>query len=251
MIDVAKSHIFRLLNLMGAESILSIYTKGTKRKLNKFLGLNLKDPYMKFKEISIFQEVFKNLKPLKCLEYGCGTSTIYYLNHLPKEANWYSIEHHKGWFDKMQSQNDFSNLHLYHVELESTDPPSLENDTYVNYPEQFGQFDFILVDGIRRENCIRKAHDLLSENGLLVVHDSNRNYYHDLIKTFPNWMILEDFRKSAGGIGFASKKLDLSKLIDYDSHIPLWKTDTAISNFFKFKFLIGKKPKKFRFQKSW
>lgn len=236
---------------MSAESIFSIYRKGTRRKLNKFLGITQKDPYMKYKEISIFKEVFRNLKPRKSLEYGCGTSTIYYLEHLPKGADWYSIEHHKGWFDKMQSQNAFDNLHLYLVELEKEEPTNLAEDTYVNYPEKFAPFDFILVDGIRREHCIQKAHELLSDDGLLVVHDSNRAQYHDLIKEFPNWMILEDFRKSAGGIGFASKHLDLSKLIDLDQHIPLWKQDTRVSNFFKFKFLLGKKTKSFRFQKSW
>ena len=209
-----------------------------------------KDPYMKYKEISILKEIFKNLQPKKCLEYGCGTSTIYYLNHLPKGADWYSIEHHKGWFDKMQSQNIYDNLHLSHVELEDVEPTTLAEDAYVNYPEQFGQFDFILVDGIRREHCIYKAHELLSENGLLIVHDSNRTEYHDLIKEFPNWMILQDFRKTAGGIGFASKQLDLNKLISIEPHLKLWKTDTAISNFFKFKFFLGKKTKKFAFEKS-
>jgi len=163
---------------------------------------------------------------------------------------WYSIEHHKGWFEKIQSLNDRENLHLHYVEAEKEPVPNLNDDDYVNYPEQFGQFDFILVDGIHRENCIQKAHQLLTENGLLIVHDSNRKQYHSYIKKFNNWMVLQDFRKSAGGIGFASKQLHLSNLISIDEHVNIWKTDTAISNFFKFKFLLGKKPKKFAFEKS-
>lgn len=235
---------------MAAESIFSIYGKGTKRKFNKFLGIDQKDPYMKYKEINIFQQLFLNLKPTKCLEYGCGTSTLYYLDFLPKETKWYSIEHHEDWFKKIQASNDRDNLELIHVPIDNTEPASLKDDEYVNYPERFGKFDFILVDGIRREHCIKKAHDLLSDEGLLIVHDINREQYHDLIKEFPNWMILEDFRKSAGGIGFASKDLDIKNLIDIESHKKLWQLDTRISNFFKFKYLIGKKAKPFRFQKS-
>lgn len=231
-------------------NLLNIYSKGTARKIRKLFGLKLTDPYMKYKEIAIFKEIFQGLKPAKCLEYGCGTSTLYYLDFLPKTSQWYSIEHHKGWFDNIKSMNDRENLHLHHVAIENTEAPELESDSYVNFPEKIGQFDFILVDGIRRENCIRKAHDLLSENGVLIVHDSNRIQYHDLIKEFPNWMIIEDFRKSAGGIGFASKNLDVKKIIDLDQHVPLWKIDTKISNFFKFKYLLGKKSKSFRIQMS-
>jgi len=69
---------------MNAPSLLSIYTKGTFRKLQKMFGLELKDPYMKYKEIAIFKELFTKLKPKKCLEYGCGTSTLYFLDFLPK-----------------------------------------------------------------------------------------------------------------------------------------------------------------------
>jgi len=217
---------------MNAPSLLSIYTKGTFRKLQKMFGLELKDPYMKYKEIAIFKELFTKLKPKKCLEYGCGTSTLYFLDFLPKNTYWYSIEHHKGWFEKIQSLNDRENLHLHYVEAEKEPVPNLNDDDYVNYPEQFGQFDFILVDGIHRENCIQKAHQLLTENGLLIVHDSNRKQYHSYIKKFNNWMVLQDFRKSAGGIGFASKQLHLSNLISIDEHVNIWKTDTAISNFF-------------------
>ncbi|OEK01789.1 hypothetical protein BFP97_09795 [Roseivirga sp. 4D4] len=235
---------------MKADKITSIYAKGTKRKLLKLFGVQMKDPYMKYKEITIFQQLFTSLKPKKCLEYGCGTSTLYYLDFLPKETKWYSIEHHEEWFKKIHASNDRDNLELIHVLIGDNEPSSLEDDDYVNYPEQFGKFDFILVDGIRREHCIQKAHDLLTDDGLLIVHDSNREQYHSLIKEFPNWMIIEDFRKSAGGIGFASKKLDLENVLDLDSHIGLWKLDTKISNFFKFKFLLGKKAKPFRFQRS-
>ena len=237
-----------LTQLEYMESLLSIYAKGTKRKLLKFFGLETSDPYMKFKEIDFFSELLINLKPVKCLEYGCGTSTAYYMSHLQKGSKWISVEHHKGWYDKISEVINHPDLSLHYVDI--TSATDIENDNYATFPKQFGQFDLILVDGIRRENCVEMAHDLLAVGGVLVVHDSNRIEYHSHIKKFKSWVILEDFRKSAGGLGLASNTVDVTKLVDLEAHAKLWKKDTAVSNFFKFKFILGKKVKKFRLQTS-
>ena len=101
------------------ETLASIYTKGTLRKLQKFLGMDSKDPYMKYKEIDFFKELFAKFQPNKCLEYGCGTSTPYYMSHLPDGAQWVSIEHHKGWFDKISKVIDRPNLSLHFSSLSS------------------------------------------------------------------------------------------------------------------------------------
>lgn len=232
------------------ETLVSIYSKGTKRKFKKFLGIESKDPWMKYKEIDFFKELFANFQRKKCLEYGCGTSTPYYMDHLPEGAKWVSIEHHKGWFDKISKVIDRPNLSLHFVDVEGNDPKTPEEDVYASFPKQFAPFDFILVDGIRRENCIELAHEMLAENGVVVIHDSNRAQYHDHIRKFKYWFILEDFRKTAGGLGLASNDVDVTKLVNLQYHAKLWKKDSAVSNFFKFKFLLGKRAKPFRLQTS-
>lgn len=205
---------------------------------------------MKYKEIDFFKELFAKFQPKKCLEYGCGTSTPYYMSHLPEGAQWVSIEHHKGWFDKISKVIDRPNLSLHFVDVEGNEPSSPEEDVYAAFPNQFAPYDFILVDGIRRENCIELAHGMLAKNGVVVIHDSNRKQYHDHIKKFKYWFILEDFRKTAGGLGLASNDIDVTELVNLDQHAKLWKSDSSVSNFFKFKFLLGKKAKPFRLQKS-
>jgi len=232
------------------ETLIGIYAKGTKRKLLKFLGKESKDPYMKYKEIDFFKELLSSFQPKRCLEYGCGTSTPYYIEHLPTESQWVSIEHHKGWFDKISKEIDQPNLDLHFVDVEGNDPKTPAEDVYACFPAKLAPFDFILIDGIRRENCIEVAHDMLSEEGIVVVHDSNRSHYHPHIKKFKYWFILEDFRKSAGGLGLASNHVDVTKLVDLERHAALWKRDTGVSNFFKFKFLLGKKAKAYRLQTS-
>lgn len=239
-----------IFTLEVMETLFGIYSKGTKRKLLKFIGVESKDPYMKYKEIAFFKELFANFKPMKCLEYGCGTSTPYYMDHLPVGASWYSVEHHKGWFEKISAQIQRPNLHLDFVDIEGNEPKGPKDDVYAGLPKQNAPFDFILVDGIRRENCTELAHQFLSENGLVVVHDSNRVQYHEHIKKFKYWFILQDFRKSAGGLGLASNHVDVRQLVDLNAHAKLWKKDTAISNLFKFKYLMGKKSKPFKLEKS-
>jgi len=230
--------------------LAGIYFRGTKRKLLKFFGLRSNDPYMKYKEINFFKELLSNVRPKKCLEYGCGTSTLYYMNYLPADSHWTSIEHHKAWFNKISKEISRPNLSLHFVDIERQSSEEPNEDVYASFPLPFGKFDFILVDGIRRENCIEMAPLLLEKGGILVVHDSNRHQYHEHIKKFRYWFILEDFRKSAGGLGVASNDVDVAMAVNLSSHVSLWKMDTAISNFFKFKFLLGKKPKPFRLQVS-
>ena len=232
------------------ETLIGIYSKGTKRKFLNKIGRPNKDPFMKYKEIDLFKELFANLKPMKCLEYGCGTSTPYYIDHLSPDAEWGSVEHHQGWFDKIKEQISRPNLSLYHVVVEGNNGVSLEEDEYAHFPKQFAPFDFILVDGINRENCADAAKEMLSDRGVVLVHDSNRQRYHKHVKQYKYWFILEDFRKQAGGIGLASDHVDVTQLVDIETHSKLWKKDTAIFNFFKFKFLIGKKAKPFRLQTS-
>jgi len=232
------------------ESLFGIYSKGTKRKLLKTFGIEVKDPYMKYKEIDFFKELFANFKPMKCLEYGCGTSTPYYMDHLPADASWYSVEHHRGWYEKISAQIKRPNLFLDFVDIEGNEPKTPDEDVYASFPRKNAPYDFILIDGIRRENCTELAHQFLSNKGIVVVHDSNRSAYHPHIKAFKYWFILQDFRKSAGGLGLASNHIDVSTLVDLEKHAALWESDTKISNFFKFKFLLGRRTKPFKLERS-
>jgi len=60
-------------------------------------------------------------------------------------------------------------------------------------------------------------------------------------------MIFEDYRKNIGGFGLSSIGLDIKSLFDVNRNVQVWSIDSKIHNFFKFKFLIGKKTKPFRY----
>src|SRR5262249_4453464 len=52
-------------------------------------------------------------------------------------------------------------------------------DAYVNFPRDFGgRFDLVLVDGRKRRRCLLAAADYLKPEGVTVMHDAYRTYYH-------------------------------------------------------------------------
>ena len=198
--------------------------------------------------MDLMLEILGNLKPKKCLEYGCGLSTLFFPGFLPSSTQWISVEHHPIWFKNIKEENQRSNVHLNQVDIQENEPHGF--DDYINFPTDQAPFDFILVDGVAREACIEKGLGLLADDGLLVIHDCNRPAYHEAIKKFPKWLIIQDFRKTAGGFGFGTKNQPPTHLFDLDYHKNLWSIDTKINNFFKFKYLIGKKSKPFNLQTS-
>lgn len=233
------------------------FRKGTVRKTRKIIGLPLgKDPWMAYKEIDIFLEILDSLKPQNCLEFGCGYSSLYYPGFLSPGATWTSVEHNKEWFEKIVEKSyPVKNLTLYNIlpNAGSWEKGGNYSDfkNYVDFPRSLNlKFDLILVDGVAREACIEAGLDLLSDNGLLIVHDCNRVQYQNQLKRFPYWVIFEDFRKSAGGFGFASRKNIIPQSFEIKKHASVWKIDTKINNFFKFKYLIGKPSKPFQLKLS-
>jgi len=160
---------------------------------------------------------------------GAGYSTLYFPKILSKDAKWISIEHDREWFVRIKKINHNPNVEIYLVQpnrfpwtdrYKDGDLHDLKN--YVNFPSKFGKFDFILIDGRARKYCMIKAHELIRNNGVVVLHDANREYYHEPFKLYGHKIIFRDFRKDAGGLFIGSKKLNIDAIIDVDRHRKLW-----------------------------
>ncbi|MEM9720208.1 MAG: hypothetical protein AAGA10_13200 [Bacteroidota bacterium] len=236
---------------------LQYFAKGTQRKSRKILGMKPAEiPYMKFREIDLFKEVLQNLQPKRVLEYGCGYSTLIFPNLLPANGEWISLEHNLEWLTEIKPRvtEGKKNVTVHEIKANADiwkgfgQYPDFKD--YVDFPKSLEKFDLVLVDGMAREACIDLAPELLNENGILVVHDANNKNYHSHIKQFPNWFMIQDHRKTAGGFGFASIHYPLDQLVDWDKHEKVWRMDAGVSNFMKFKFLIGKKTKPFSMEGS-
>lgn len=123
-------------------------------------------------EISLISE---RLKPyMSCFEWGSGGSTLTF-SKLVK--NWISYEHDPEWIKKVHAEM-LGNTRVVLVK---------EKKYYIN-PE--GRYDFILIDGLNRKECLHKAMSMLNPGGFILLHDSERLEYKNWINDFPSILLV-------------------------------------------------------------
>ncbi len=105
-------------------------------------------------------------KDLTIFEYGSGNSTLFFA---PRVKSVISCEHDKKWIDELKNSIP-SNCEVLYSE---------EGNYESAIVGQKSKFDFILVDAIRRNECIKTAVDHLTENGVIVLDDSERPEYKE------------------------------------------------------------------------
>lgn len=110
----------------------------------------------------------------RILEFGSGKSTIWFGAH-----GWttLSIEHDKSWFDKVRSQAGTC------VDIRLLPRPY----SSVCKTLQRESFDMILVDGRDRVCCIRESLPLLRSGGVIMLDNSEREYYHKGTDLMSSW----------------------------------------------------------------
>jgi len=196
----------------------------------RILRRDIKKPWMKYREIQVITEVLTNFKPKKCLEWGSGYSTLFFPQLLSNNFTWISIEHDKNWFEIISRLNRNKNVKIFHVPPNkypwSDDYKDGSYDDlrdYIEFPTRFGKFDFILIDGRARRECLKKSYNILIKNGIVILHDANRVYYHDSFKFFKYTLLLKDYRTDAGGIWIGSKGLKIENVLDVEKWSKYWK----------------------------
>jgi hypothetical protein len=75
-------------------------------------------------------------------------------------------------------------------------PRSYIDDTkvleYVNRPQQSKEeFDLIFVDGRYRRRCLIVARTVLAPQGIVILHDAQREHYHSSLSAYPQVQFLE------------------------------------------------------------
>lgn len=100
-------------------------------------------------------------------EFGSGNSTLFYAG-LAKSV--YSVEHDKAWFEK-SSKINLPNVNMIHCDL-------VPGGEYCKSAVATGmKFHMIIVDGRDRVNCCRQAILSLTDDGVVVLDDSERAEY--------------------------------------------------------------------------
>lgn len=124
-------------------------------------------PWVTYAFIDFIKE--RLTKDLTIFEFGSGNSTHFYAKYA---ASVIAVEHDKKWYERIVTLKA-DNAELIFCKLE-------RGGDYCRMPVALGKkFDVIIVDGRDRVNCCKQAVDAVSANGVIVLDDSEREFYND------------------------------------------------------------------------
>ena len=205
---------------------------GRKMKIDRRLV-----PWMRQKEFDIFKEVIANHQPLRCLEWGAGFSTLYFPTLLPASVQWQAIEHNAAWAARLKSINQSDNIKIHEV---APDNKNWQGDGsyedfkhYLEYPRQLAPFDLIIVDGRARKHCLEMATSLLSERGVVILHDANRSQYHPAFSDYQYGHLFKDYHRGNGGVWVGSQNVPLTSVLDITANETIWQRYEQLVGFFR------------------
>jgi hypothetical protein len=128
---------------------------------------NVPIPWVTYSFIDFIKERLK--KQHTVFEFGSGNSTYFYAKYAGIVV---SVEHDKEWFDKIHGTKP-ENAELIFCEL-------VRDGDYCRMPQKLEEtFDIIIVDGRDRVNCCKQAVKAVSETGVIVLDDSERDFYRE------------------------------------------------------------------------
>jgi predicted O-methyltransferase YrrM len=126
----------------------------------------------------------------KILEFGMGSSTIYYSNICNELI---SVEHDKNWFDSISEAISLRGNEKKCKLILSQSALIAENSdhlvlSYENICDEYADeyFDLIIIDGRDRVKCFFKAEPKLKSGGMLVLDNSERSEYSMIFDAYRN-----------------------------------------------------------------
>lgn len=180
-------------------------------------------PWMSEIEIDFIEILLLKLKPKRCLEWGSGYSTIHFPKFISNESMWISVEHDTKWYEKIKKMDLCKSVFLKNVlpnKYPWTDKYKDGNyndlKDYIEFPEEYKYYDFILIDGRARIDCLRKSLKLICPEGIVVLHDANRKYYHPGFSNFNYSIYLKDSKFFNGGLWLGSLQIDPINYLNQD-----------------------------------
>jgi len=124
-------------------------------------------PWLSYPVISFLSERLNNNMLL--FEYGSGNSTIYYSQNVKGVV---AIEHNKEWYDKIKKRLN-KNAEIIFKEInEDGDYCRVIKTTDTKY-------HIVIIDAEDRVNCIKQCQENLTEDGVIILDDSDREEYSE------------------------------------------------------------------------
>ncbi|TZF85828.1 class I SAM-dependent methyltransferase (plasmid) [Pedobacter sp. BS3] len=167
-----------LLNIRKLRALLSFGIKGYLAEIGWFNAFTTKSPvdsnnrpipWVTYSFIDFIEP--RLTKDMRVFEFGSGNSTFFYASRV---AGVVSVEHDKNWHDKITSSSP-ENARMIFCNLE-------KDGDYAKMPLNLDEkFDIIIVDGRDRVNCCKHAVEALTDSGVIILDDSEREYYSEAI----------------------------------------------------------------------
>ncbi|MBI1837998.1 MAG: hypothetical protein HYR91_12110 [Flavobacteriia bacterium] len=176
-----------------------IYSEWIYQLENSKTPLELELPWITIDSKNYLVNYLENKKNTKIFEYGSGGSSLFFLKYANEVI---SVEHDIVWYNRVFeiiNKKSIFNWKGFNIEPELNDsnksnsisnPDDYFSDDlnfsdknfkkYVSKIDDYenGFFDIVLIDGRSRPSCIKHSVDKVKVGGLLVVDNSERDYYY-------------------------------------------------------------------------
>ena len=145
-------------------------------------------PWMSPQEIQLIKSF---LTPdMTMLEWGSGGSTVTFSIDV---AKYYSIEHVKDWYvkvdeklEELQLKDKVTNI-LIEPDLPRTIPTKYEEfKSYIEHVDELNiKYDAVLIDGRARAQCAKKVLNHINPGAIVFIHDFwQRPQYHSVLNYY-------------------------------------------------------------------
>ena len=122
-------------------------------------------------------------------EFGCGASTLFFSSRVNKVI---SLESNRKWFEIITSilknSGDFSLKKNYFSNANCEiflNEKALDQEEYQYFAQNYSQknnikFDFLIVDSLKRFECVKNSFEVVKDGGYLILDDSERSNYQKI-----------------------------------------------------------------------
>jgi len=126
-------------------------------------------PWMNYSIVSFLENRLN--KNLRVFEYGSGFSTSFYANHAHSVR---SIEYDLAWWKFIKKiERVSSNIEIIYQDKDVNG----EYSRTIRKTET--KYDVVVIDGRDRVNCIKQSIEQISDSGVILLDDSDRDRYQE------------------------------------------------------------------------
>jgi precorrin-6B methylase 2 len=174
-----KLQVWSLLNALGLGGIVQLFLEGALKNYGWFRSYHTKQsvdaqgqplPWYNYGFIFFLEP---RLKPhFEVFEYGSGYSTRWYAQRVQAIT---AVEHDAAWVQQVAPQLP-ANAQVLFRSL-------TDGDNYTRAVAEAGrQYHIVIVDGRQRVECVRQAVGYLTPDGVLILDNSEREFYREAIE---------------------------------------------------------------------